>query len=104
MKLVTLLPADKYVVINKTILSDQDRITINTLYAPIIGAPAVGLFFSLWNDLDASMIASVEQSHHHLMTILKMSLEDIKKAREALEAMGLLRTYYKEGDLNEYVY
>ena len=104
MKLVTLLPADKYVVINKTILSDQDRITINTLYAPIIGASAVGLFFSLWNDLDVSMIASIEHSHHHLMTILKMSLEEIKRAREALEAMGLLRTYYKEGDLNEYIY
>ena len=42
MKLVTLLPADKYIVINKTILSDQDRITINNLYAPIIGASAVG--------------------------------------------------------------
>lgn len=104
MRFITLLPADKYVVINKTILSDQDRITINTLYAPIIGAPAVGLFFSLWNDLDSSMMASIEHSHHHLMTILKMSLEDIKRARESLEAMGLLRTYYKEGDINEYVY
>ena len=104
MKLITLLPADKYVVINKTILSDQDRITINTLYAPIIGASAVGLFFSLWNDLDASMIASVEHSHHHLMTILKMSLDEIKRCRESLETMGLLRTYYKEGDLNEYIY
>lgn len=104
MKLVTLLPADKYVVINKTILSDQDRITINTLYAPIIGASAVGLFFSLWNDLDSSMIASVEHSHHHLMTILKMSLDEIKRCRESLETMGLLRTYYKEGDLNEYIY
>ena len=70
MKLVTLLPADKYVVINKTILSDQDRITINTLYAPIIGASAVGLFFSLWNDLDQSMIASTEHSHHHIYIIL----------------------------------
>lgn len=104
MKLVTLLPADKYVVINKTILSDQDRITINTLYAPIIGASAVGLFFSLWNELDQSMIASSEHTHHHLMTIMKMSLEEIKRARESLEAMGLLRTYYKEGDINEYVY
>ena len=104
MKLITLLPADKYIVINKTILSDQDRITINTLYAPIIGASAVGLFFSLWNDLDQSMFASTEHSHHHLMTILKMSLEEIKRARESLESMGLLRTYYKEGDLNEYVY
>lgn len=104
MKLITLLPADKYVVINKTILTDQDRITINTLYAPIIGASAIGLFFCLWNDLDSSMIASVEHTHHHLMTILKMSLEEIKRARESLEAMGLIRTYFKEGDLNEYIY
>ena len=36
MNLVTLLPADKYLVINKTILSDQDRDTLINLYEPII--------------------------------------------------------------------
>lgn len=104
MSIVTLLPADKYLVINKTILSDQDRITLISLYEPIIGATAVGLYLALWNDLDGPMIKSVDHNHHHLMTLLKTSLEAVKKAREGLEAMGLLRTYYKEGDINEYVY
>ena len=104
MEMVTLLPADKYLVLNRTILSDQDRITLINLYEPIIGATAIGLYLALWNELDGSHIKSIERNHHHLMTLLKMSLEEIKRARESLESMGLLRTYYKEGDLNEYVY
>lgn len=104
MDIVTLLPADKYLVINKTILSDQDRITLMNLYEPIIGATAVGLYLALWNDLDGLLLKSCDHSHHHLMTLLKLSLEDIKKSREALEGMGLVRTYYKEGDINEYIY
>ncbi|MBO4601155.1 MAG: DnaD domain protein [Bacilli bacterium] len=104
MKLVTLLPADKYLIINKTILSDQDRETLINLYEPIIGATAVGLYLAFWNDLNSISLKSKDHSHHHLMTLLKLSLEDIKKAREALEAMGLVKTYYKEGDINEYIY
>ncbi|MCR5787743.1 MAG: hypothetical protein K6G37_01490, partial [Bacilli bacterium] len=104
MKLVTLLPADKYLVVNRTILSDQDRNTLINLYEPIIGATAVGLYLALWNDLDGTMIRSVDHNHHHLMTLLKTSLDNIKRSREALEAMGLLRTYVKEGDINEYIY
>ena len=104
MNLVTLLPADKYLVINKTILSDQDRDTLINLYEPIIGATAVGLYLAFWNDLNGPMLRSTDRSHHHLMTLLKLSLDEIKKSRESLEAMGLLRTYYKEGDINEYIY
>ena len=33
----TILPADTYTVINKTILTDFERKTIITLYEPIIG-------------------------------------------------------------------
>lgn len=104
MNLVTLLPADKYLVINKTILSDQDKDTLINLYEPIIGATAVGLYLALWNDLGGLIVRGVDHSHHHLMTLLKLSLDEIKRSREALESMGLLRTYYKEGDINEYIY
>lgn len=38
------------------------------------------------------------------MTLLKSSLETIKLARETLEAVGLLRTYWKEGEMNSYIY
>lgn len=104
MKLITLLPADKYIVLNKTILSDFDRSTLINLYEPIVGATAIGLFLALWNDLDNSFVKCEDRTHHHLMTLLKISLDDIKKSREALEAMGLVKTYFKEGDINEYVY
>ena len=37
MKLITLLPADKYVVVNKTMLTDKERKNLISLYEPIIG-------------------------------------------------------------------
>ena len=38
------------------------------------------------------------------MSILKCPLSVIKEAREALEAVGLLKTYLKYGDYNNYLY
>jgi len=102
--MITLLPADKYVVVNKTILTEQDRKILVSLYEPIIGQNAVSLFLTLWRDLDRYTLISVDYTHHHLMTILKSSLEDIKISRKALEAMGLLRTYFQAGEPNSYVY
>ncbi len=104
MKLVTLLPADQYVVVNKTILTEIDKKNLINLYEPIIGFGAVSLYLTLWSDLDSLEIMSRDFTHHHLMSILKCSLEGIKQAREALEAVGLMKTYYKEGDINSYVY
>ena len=104
MKLISLLPADIYTVVNKSILTEIDRKNLITLYEPIIGPMAVSLYLTLWRDLDKLEIMSVDFTHHHLMSILKSDLETIKIAREALESVGLLKTYYKEGDINNYVY
>ena len=39
------------------------------------------------------------------MTSMRMRLSDIISAREKLEAIGLLKTYYKKGnDVNTYIY
>ena len=104
MKFLNLLPADTYMVINKTILTDNDKKNLINLYEPIIGFGAVSLYLTLYSDLDKSETASLNFSHHHLMTILKQDLNGIKKSRECLEALGLLRTYVKQGDINEYIY
>lgn len=104
MSLVSLLPADKYIVVNKTILTEQDRKNLVSLYEPIIGSGAVSLFLTLWRDLDRYSFVSIDYTHHHLMTILKSGLEDIKIARKTLEAVGLLRTYFEGGEPNSYVY
>lgn len=104
MKVIGLLPADTYTVINKTILTEIDKNNLLSLYEPIIGPIPVSLYLTLWRDLDKLQIMSLDFTHHHLMTIIKSDLETIKKARETLEAVGLLKTYVKEGDINTYVY
>ncbi len=104
MKVINLLPADIYTVINKTVLNDKDRGNLITFYMPIIGSLPVTLYLTLWRDLNRAEIMSIDLTHHHLMSILKTDLDLIKKARESLEAVGLLKTYVKCGDVNKYVY
>lgn len=104
MKCLSILPADTYIVINKTILNDVDRKILTMLYQPIIGYSALSLYFSLWSDLDKTEIMSTEYTHHHLMAMMKLNLNDIIMARQKLEAIGLLKTYFKTGDVNNYVY
>ena len=99
-----LLPADTYIVVNKTILSLEDRKKITMLYQPIIGHTAVSLYFSLIDDLEKREFMSGELTHHHLETNMQLKLTDIIIAREKLEAVGLLKTYVKESNVNNYVY
>lgn len=100
----TILPADTYTVVGKTILTDYERKTIINLYSPIIGSSAVSLYFVLWQDLERSQVEKTKFNHHHLMTTLKLGLEPVTNARIALESMGLLRSFYKPGDLGDYYY
>ncbi len=104
MKLISLLPADTYTVVNKSIITEDDRKNIISLYEPIIGPIAVSLYFTLLRDIRLADYISNDYTHHHLMTMMKSSIEIIRIARESLEGVGLLKTYYKEGEINSYVY
>lgn len=104
MKNLTILPADTYTVINKTILSDRDTKLISRLYQPIIGYTAVSLYLTLLDDLDKLELMSEELTHHHLMATMQLKLEDIIIAREKLEAVGLLKSYVKKDTINHYAY
>lgn len=99
-----LMPADTYIVLNKTILTDYDRKLLITLYQPIIGAVAVSLYLTLWSYLNKNDLSSNEWTHHHLMTSMGFKLSIILEARNKLEAIGLLKTYYKEDNINNYLY
>ena len=100
----TILPADTYVVVNKTIINDSDKKLVTMLYQPIIGYTAVSLYFTLLDDLLKAEIMSDELTHHHLMSTMQLKLEDIVIAREKLEAVGLIKTYFKKEHVNNYVY
>lgn len=104
MEAINLLPADTYIVKNATILNNESRLVLIKLYQPIIGSVAISLYFTLWSNLDTSQVTSMEYTHHNLMAIMRIKLEDILEAREKLEAIGLLKTYVKKGNINDYIY
>lgn len=99
-----LLPADTYVVINKTILHNEDRKILTSLYLPIIGMEAISLYFTLWSDLDSSEIVSTDFSHQKLVSNLRMTISEIENARHKLEAIGLIKVLVKKGNVNNYIY
>ena len=104
MRKVSILPADSYVVINKSLLNDTDRRTLTMLYEPLIGAIGLSLYFTLWAQLNRNEIMSNEYTHHHLIDCMGLKLDDIIASRKRLEAVGLLKTLFKMGDVNNYVY
>lgn len=104
MKEINILPADTFIVVNRTILSENDRKIISMLYQPIIGSIATSLYYTLWADLDKAEILSGEYTHHHLMSSLRIKMEHIVIARKKLEAVGLVKTYVKKSDVNSFVY
>ncbi|MDD4036177.1 MAG: DnaD domain protein [Bacilli bacterium] len=104
MNKLNILPADTYIVVSKTILNDIDRKILTMLYQPIIGYTAINLYFSLWSDLDTRELMSIEFTHHHLMCNMKLKLSSIIEARQQLEAIGLMKSYVKSKEVNNYIY
>lgn len=99
-----ILPADTYIVVNKTIITVEDKKKITMLYQPIIGHTAVSLYLTLIDDLEKNDLMSKELTHHHLVTTMQLKLGDIVIAREKLEAVGLLKSYIKQENVNNFVY
>lgn len=99
-----ILPADNYIVLNKTILTDQDSKLLIMLYQPIVGVDAINLFLTLWSCLDKNELMSAKQSHHYLINKMQITMSEILTAREKLEAVGLLKTYFHKDKIDSYVY
>ena len=98
-----LTPADLYIVNNKGIITEDKIKILTNLYQPIIGYTAVSLYLTLLNDLNNKR-DSIEYTHHHLMTSMQLKLDNIIDARFKLEGIGLLKTYVKTSEIDEYMY
>lgn len=98
------LPADTFVVVNKTLLYEENHKILTLLYQPIVGNIASSLYLTLEMLLDQSKIMSQQWTHHTLMTNLSLNLDFIIEAREKLEALGLLKVYRKKEGITHYIY
>ena len=100
----SILPADTYKVFNKAFIDNKEKDILVSLYQPIIGVTAINLYLTLTNDLNEDKIESEFLSHQHLMGLMGINLDKIVEARKKLEAVGLLKTLFREDTINNYIY
>ena len=69
-----------------------------------MGAQAISLYYTFWAYLDKSELISNEWTHHHILRDMMISNSEFIDAKVKLEAIGLIKTYLKSGNVNNYVY
>ena len=99
----SILPADTYKVFNKAFIENRGKDILVSLYQPIIGLSAINLYLTLYNDLGDDIESDV-LTHHHLMGLMLVNIDTIMEARKRLEAIGLLKTFYREDTINNFIY
>src|SRR5699024_3473721 len=90
-----LLPVDGYIVQCLEPLVEQYEKSLTHLYQPLIGIEAVSLYQTLVHEYAIHTNGEI-QTHHALMNYLHVPLDIIYKARQRLEAIGLLQTFEKK--------
>ncbi|SFE68773.1 replication initiation and membrane attachment family protein [Alteribacillus iranensis] len=93
-----LLPVDRFSVRTNEQLGEREHKTLTLLYQPLIGTAAISLYHTFWSRLERDSYWSDEGTHHELMVLLNLPLDDIFDARRILEGIGLLRTFRHTGD------
>lgn len=83
---------DTFTVRLVTLIAEYDRDTMVNLYQPLIGHEAMSLFFTLWSETNNQKIMPTS-SHETLFVKTQFTVGEFVKARKALEAVGLLKTY-----------
>ena len=78
-----------------SLIADYDKETIFNLYQPIIGAVASALYLTLLVEAKNQRVLNY-MTHEDLLIKMQLNTQEFLKARYALEAMGLLRTYLED--------
>src|SRR5690625_404467 len=87
-----ILPSDHFSVIKHSSFTEEHYQALYQFYQPIIGVVATGLYLTLQHQFHPYQ----KKSHHQLMQTLNLPLDTIYEARQACEAIGLIKTYRSE--------
>lgn len=83
---------DTFTVRLVTLIAEYDRDTLVNLYQPLIGYQAMSLYFTLWSEANNQKVMPVSP-HETIFVKTQFTVGEFIKARKALEAIGLLKTY-----------
>lgn len=91
-------PQDSYTAKLSKVITIQDERVLSTIYQPIIGVSAFGLYHALSSIIIDNEFDSQELLHSELFNQLSMDLPSVYNARLKLEGIGLLKVYQREQD------
>jgi len=78
-----------------SIITDNDRIVLTKLYQPLIAHQGLAFFLTL-EALHDQQFGDTPLSHEDLMRQTQMTINDLSLAKAHLEAVGLIKSYYKQ--------
>lgn len=97
-----ILPIDGYYVVMEQKPSIDFNASLTHFYQPLIGIQALSLYYTLYYEVG---FQKHSQTHHTLMAYLNLTLDEIYRSRLKLEAIGLLKTYKRiENNQDFYTY
>lgn len=91
---------DFYEVRPSSLFSSLDHLSLTDLYLPLIGPFAHSIYLALLQDKTASLRGA--STHEGLFNKLNLTPGQFERAMEALEAVGLVRTYLQESPNEKY--
>ncbi|MGX6961477.1 replication initiation and membrane attachment family protein [Vagococcus xieshaowenii] len=87
------------------LVSDVDLNVLNTLYRPLLGTKAFGLYHAFYMMTPHYPFESLETFHSDLFSECDLGLLDFVEARKKLEALGLLRVFVQtENETQTFLY
>ncbi|WP_159461987.1 replication initiation and membrane attachment family protein [Salirhabdus sp. Marseille-P4669] len=100
-RMKNLLPKDSYVIQMHGTCCEDYVLALTHLYQPLIGLESITLYLTLLNDRN---VQKGPTTHHTIMNMTNMDLDQFYQTRLKLEAIGLMKTYVDDGELRSYYY
>ncbi|MCJ1656160.1 DnaD domain protein [Staphylococcus sp. NRL 16/872] len=88
-----LRPHDGFKVYRNFFFNHNHLDILNRLYVPLIGTQAIGVYHYMNQFVNESMSETL--THYTIMNELRTNLLEFRKSMDALEAIGLIKTYVK---------
>ncbi len=85
-------PNTPFLVVSDEVFENATEI-LNSLYGPIVGTSALGLYFQLKNLAVFQEQPNQIHTHFELQSLLNVSINQLETDRKMLEACGLLKTW-----------